>query len=85
MLAYYRNNLIHLFVNEAIIACAILGLGSIVDSAKGISLEKIYEKSQFLANLFSDEFLTRSMIKSKEDFMKYIEFMTKRNFLQIDS
>lgn len=84
MLAYYRNNMIHLFVNEAIIACSMLGLGSINDVIKGISIDKIWEKSIFLANLFSEEFLISSLIKTKEDFLKTIEFMAKRHFLIID-
>ena len=29
MLAYYRNNLIHVFINEAFISCTILGLSNI--------------------------------------------------------
>jgi glycerol-3-phosphate O-acyltransferase len=81
MLAYYRNNMIHLFVNEAIIACSVLGLGSIVDSVKGIPLDKIWEKTQFLANLFSEEFLQSNLIKTKDEFMRCVEFMAKRNFL----
>lgn len=78
MLAYYRNNMIHLFVNEAIVACAILGLGSINDVSKGISIDQIWEKSLFLANLFSVEFMVRSLIKTKEDFLKVIDLMVKR-------
>jgi glycerol-3-phosphate O-acyltransferase len=84
MLAYYRNNMIHLFVNEAIVACSILGLGSIHDVEKGIPIEKLWEKSQFLAALFSDEFLQNQLIRTKEDFWKTLEFMAKRHFLIID-
>lgn len=36
MLAYYRNNLIHHFVNEALIANAILGLSNITNINQGI-------------------------------------------------
>jgi glycerol-3-phosphate O-acyltransferase len=32
MLAYYRNNLTHLFINEAEIACSILGFSIDKDS-----------------------------------------------------
>lgn len=39
MLAYYRNNMIHLFINDAVVFCALLGLGSISDLTKGITDE----------------------------------------------
>jgi len=42
MLAYYRNNLIHLFINDAIIACSILGLGQVTEVAKGIEISRLW-------------------------------------------
>jgi glycerol-3-phosphate O-acyltransferase len=42
MLAYYRNNLIHLFINESIVACSLLGLGSITDLSAGVSLDILW-------------------------------------------
>jgi glycerol-3-phosphate O-acyltransferase len=29
MLSYYRNNLIHVFINEAEISCTLIGIGSL--------------------------------------------------------
>ena len=36
MLAYYRNNLIHLFIHDSEIACTILGFGSLLDLTKDV-------------------------------------------------
>jgi glycerol-3-phosphate O-acyltransferase len=36
MLAYYRNQLIHVFLHDAEIACSILGFGSLVDLSKDV-------------------------------------------------
>jgi glycerol-3-phosphate O-acyltransferase len=30
MLSYYRNNLAHVFINEAYIACTLVGFGEII-------------------------------------------------------
>jgi len=35
MLAYYRNNLTHVFINEAEIACTLLGLSASKDATAG--------------------------------------------------
>ncbi len=48
MLTYYRNNLIHVFIHDAEIACTILGISGLQDISKGISTEMIWEKYQYL-------------------------------------
>ena len=42
MLAYYRNNLIHLFLNEAYIACAFSSLGNTIGEIKGVTKERLW-------------------------------------------
>ena len=69
MLSYYRNNLIHVFINEAFIACTILGLTNMGEKVQEIPLESIWKRTSFLANLMSEEFMIRSMIKSYDDFV----------------
>ena len=44
MLTYYRNHLIHHFVNEAIIAVALLGVSNIQNIAQGVALSMLWEK-----------------------------------------
>ena len=46
MLAYYRNSLAHLFINESEVACALLGLNSL--NNQGVSLEQLWEKTSVL-------------------------------------
>ncbi len=43
MLSYYRNNLVHLFINEAYIACAILAFGHDFSEELGIAKTRIKE------------------------------------------
>jgi glycerol-3-phosphate O-acyltransferase len=84
MLAYYRNNLIHLFINEAFISCAILGLTTLTEKNQGFSLDEIYDRSIFLASLFSEEFMVRNLMKSRKEFDQSIEMMLKRGFIDVD-
>jgi glycerol-3-phosphate O-acyltransferase len=65
MLAYYRNNLIHLFINEAELACTLLGFNSIEDIQKGVSIDAVWEKVSFLRDILSDEFVLRKTMKTK--------------------
>jgi glycerol-3-phosphate O-acyltransferase len=45
MLAYYRNNLTHVFINEAEIACSLLGFSLDKDANQGFSIESLWKKS----------------------------------------
>lgn len=65
MLSYYRSNLIHVFIHDAEISGAILGLSNIHDISKGISTDLIWEKFQYLQNLLSEEFVVRKSIRNK--------------------
>ena len=38
MLAYYRNSLVHCFINEAYIACSLRSFGEFVSKEEGISV-----------------------------------------------
>lgn len=38
MLGYYRNNLIHHFVNDALVAATLLGISNIQDIKQGVSV-----------------------------------------------
>jgi len=45
MLAYYRNNLTHVFINEAEIACSLLGFSLDKDASQGISIESLWKRT----------------------------------------
>lgn len=81
MLAYYKNNLTHIFINEAEIACALLGLGASQKLAEGIPIEQVWQKAQLLKSFLNEEFMVRDTMKTLADFTKQINFMQSRNFL----
>lgn len=84
MLAYYRNNLIHLFLNEAYIATSLLAFGeSTAASQQGVSLQRLWEQTDFLTSVLRDEFVVRDQIASFEDFFTTLKFMEKRGYLEI--
>lgn len=68
MLAYYRNNLTHAFINEAEIACSLLGFSGSFEASSGISNEEIWKRTQFLKGLLNEEFVLRDTMKTLEDF-----------------
>ena len=84
MLAYYRNNLTHVLINEAEIACSLLGFSLDKDSNQGSSIESLWRKTQFLKNVLSDEIVVRDTMRSQEDFVKIIGFMESRDFLKVN-
>lgn len=45
MLAYYRNNLIHLFINEAYISCVLDSFGETISEVEGVKLERLWEQT----------------------------------------
>lgn len=57
MLAYYRNNLVHVFINEAYIACAITEFE--FGEQQGISLQRVFEQTLFIATILKDEFVVK--------------------------
>ena len=44
MLSYYRNNLVHVFLNDSEISCTLLGMASIYDVEKGVPIDEVREK-----------------------------------------
>lgn len=84
MLAYYRNNLTHIFLNESEIACTLLGISALQDIQKGVSIDLVWERTSFVKSLLSDEFIVRDSMKTKADFLNVLIFMSKRGFLSLD-
>lgn len=84
MLAYYRSNLIHVFIHDAEIAGAILGLSNIHDISKGVSTDLIWDKFLYLQTLLSEEFVVRKSIKTKEQFNQALTFLEDRNQFKLD-
>lgn len=83
MLAYYRNGLIHLFLNESYIAASLLSFGNQTAETQGVSIGRLWDQTEFLANVLRDEFMVRNQIDSFEGFMNTLRFMEKRDFITI--
>jgi glycerol-3-phosphate O-acyltransferase len=75
LLSYYRNNLIHLFINEAFISCSLFGFGHHLSWKGGITRGALFEKVIFITNLLRNEFVLKDKIKSIGDFNRVLEFM----------
>ncbi|CDW87851.1 male sterility protein [Stylonychia lemnae] len=85
MLSYYRNNLTHLFINDSEIACCIFGFGSILDLSKNeIKVDELEQKYKYLQDLLSEEFVIRKTNKTKDNFLKNLEFMESRRLFTYD-
>ena len=85
MLAYYRNNIVHVFLNEAYIATSIEAFGENLSEEEGIPLQRIWEQTEFLSKVLKDEFQVRNQIDGYETFLKHIKFMEKRKFISIQT
>jgi len=84
MLSYYRNNLVHVFINHSEIACTLLGLGYLQDIQKGVSINELSDRVSFLQSFLSEEFVVKKVMNTKEDFMKELSFMAQRGHLNLN-
>jgi len=58
MLGYYRNNLIHHFINEAYVALALLGFEK-QRGSDSVGLDELFDKTLFLVSILKDEFMIK--------------------------
>jgi glycerol-3-phosphate O-acyltransferase len=49
MLSFYKNNLIHVFLNEAMIASSIYALKQLDFTSEDLTIEKIWESTNFIS------------------------------------
>lgn len=75
LLSYYRNNLIHLFINEAFISCALFGFGHHKCWEQGVDRKDLFDKVIFISTLLRNEFVLKTKFKTMEDLDKMIEYM----------
>jgi glycerol-3-phosphate O-acyltransferase len=84
MLTYYRNNLIHHFINESFIACTLLGFSNIHDIGKGVNINDIWPRLSYLKTMLQNEFIYRKTIETKDDMITTVRFLAQRGFLNYD-
>lgn len=82
MLSYYRNGLVHHFLNEAEVMTAlyqILGSGK-----KSASFDELVDRTLFIKDLMRGEFVLKDRMRTKEDVANVVKFMQERDFLTVD-
>jgi glycerol-3-phosphate O-acyltransferase len=75
MLAYYRNNVIHLFLNEAYVATAFSAFG---EQSQDVSLKRLWDQTKFLTLILREEFVVRNQINDFDCFLTTLRLMEKR-------
>jgi 1-acyl-sn-glycerol-3-phosphate acyltransferase len=75
LLSYYRNNLIHIFIYEALISCSMYGFGDNKSQVEGIDKDELYEKVFFISNLMRNEFIYDGNYKHYDGFNKMLQLM----------
>lgn len=68
LLGYYKNGLIHVFINECFVAGSLYGFGVGPCFTEGVRREDLAEKTLTLAKFLEDDFVLETRIDSKERF-----------------
>lgn len=64
MLNYYRNGLIHLFIQEGFMSCALCSFGYKAATEEGVPLDKHWQATEFLKHLLKLEHISRFKLKT---------------------
>lgn len=78
MLSYYRNSIVHFFLNEAEIATALV---SLVSAKKSARAEEVYELTLVIKDLLCSEFVLKDKMRTFEDFKQIVELMKSRGII----
>lgn len=81
ILSYYRNSLLSVFFNEALITCSLAAFGFDVASKEGIAIERVLEETLYLQKLLGDEVVLKNRI-TKENFQDLVNLMIQRGILE---
>ena len=68
MLSYYRNTIVHTFLPEAFVSCALAAFGAQLSTKEGVKIARLYEETVFLTNLLSEEYLIPYNLQDSETF-----------------
>lgn len=69
MLSYYRNNLVHVFLNETFIAASLISFGKNLNQEVGVSLQRVWEQTSFISQLLKNEFIVREKLETFQQFL----------------
>jgi glycerol-3-phosphate O-acyltransferase len=81
LLSYYRNNLIHLFIQEAFVSCSLFGFSAEEVWSTGVNRQVLWNKVLFISNLMRNEFVVNTNFKAMGTFDHLILYMVKNNSL----
>ena len=81
MLSYYRNSLLFVFFNEALIACSLNAFGFDIAHKEGVPVERLIEETLFIQKLIGNEVVLKKRV-TKENFGEFLDIMTQRGILQ---
>lgn len=72
----------HIFFSEGIVCCALNGFGHLLSHKEGVSIERLWEESDFLLKLLKREYVIRNRITKIEEMINFISLMVDRNVLE---
>lgn len=64
MLSYYRNTLLHAFLPDAFLACALASFGEHLSAREGVLLPRLHTQTVFLARLLRNEHFLQQPLES---------------------
>jgi glycerol-3-phosphate O-acyltransferase len=82
-LAYYRNQILHIFVAEAFVACALESFACRRQADQGVSRADLLEETTFLSRLFKREFIYKPSPDAEDNFDETLEAMRRRKILSL--
>lgn len=84
-LAFYRNQLIHVFVTEALIACAMYGIERRMKAFPAhVPVSELARETHFLAQLLRIEFIYRPQVAGQDVFQDTLSAMVARGIFARD-
>jgi len=84
LLSYYRNTLIHVFAMEAFVACSMSAFGHQLAWKEGVSIERLWEETQFLMRVCQKEFILKDIVTNMKEFRELLDLMTQRGIYEIN-
>lgn len=92
LLAYYRNQLMHVFFHEGIVCCALNAFGHQISFKvfninmyqDGTTIERLWEETDFLMRLLKREFVLKRRVDTKPQFKELLDYMIDKNVLQVN-
>lgn len=79
-LSFYRNNIVHHFVPEALLAAAIRSF-----SQPTIELDRLMEETLFLSRLFKYEWIYEERAEFQNVFMRTLRFFDRSGWIEFDA